>query len=311
MRFRTCFAMMIAALALVYASGCCETQSNPGFPGDSINCSPAPRARRTRTSECEVRGDLVYNLGQGVISNSNAVRLAGGEKNPRGFCLPGGVTSRCTNPLPESCREYVRTDVSPNPARSKAAPPVTVPFGCPPAAPTQSMPPVPAAPAFTVEPAAPQAVVPWEPGVATSAGYCAPVACPVLPESAVVCAPGTNLSECFTLSEEQLRAGPEVFVPASSVPAPAPAPEASAPAAADIPGIPTTGIPAADNGNETPQVTIPPLSEAPTAPASTKAEPLLPVPEVTDRDQVMEAILAKDGSENATVPTVELPPSLN
>ncbi len=57
----------------------------------------------------------------------------------------------------------------------------------------------------------------FESGV-LGAGYCPPDICPV--PNPVLCAPGQNLSECFTLNENQLLNSPQVYVPNAMAPLP-------------------------------------------------------------------------------------------
>lgn len=308
MRSRNTLTAIIAAVTLFCVSGCCETTNTatttavngqPALLGSSTACPPPPAPRTRGVPACgEVKGDLVYNLGCGAISNSSAVRLSGGVEKPNQIRIQGGVNGRC-NPLPDKYLEQLKRNALKTPAPAPAAAP---------------------APAVTQAPVAPPAEQPWEPGVAGS-GYCAPVACPIPADSALVCGPGADgISECFTLSEEQLRTGPELFVPSAAAPA-APVVE-----------------PARVEPAETPQVTIPPLSSAPVptevvevaavvevipapmpapeateakAPATSKYDHIPPVPEVTDMDRAAEAILASDRGEGAALPEVQLPPSLN
>ena len=331
MSIRNTFTMTMAAAALFCVSGCCETtNSQPGL-GGSVNCPP-PRPIRSARTCGEVKGDFVYNLGQGAISNSSAVRLSGGLDNPKGIRVPQSVGFRCPNPPPQSYFDAVRQNTAVPPAPAAPAAPVRQVTNacppsaavCPPAAPVQ-VPAQPAAPALPL----PLSEEPWEPGVAGS-GYCEPMVCPVPTDTAIVCGPGENMSECFTLSEDQLNTGPQVFTPRASAPLDV-APEApvAVPPAPEVPAAPVETkepeLPA-----ETPQVTIPPLSVAPEAaketmpeplpapesavteaPAPAKAEHIPPVPEVTDMEQAAEAILARDNGENSAHPEVKMPPSLN
>lgn len=118
-------------------------------------CPPPPPA-----PSCEVRGDLVYNLGGGVIANSSSVTMSGSSR----------------------------------PARYRKYEPACEP--CPPAA--RPATPVPALPA-----AAP-----------VSAPYdCAAEQCGESPYTALVCESSGFMSACFTLSEEELKAGPELYIP--------------------------------------------------------------------------------------------------
>ena len=68
----------------------------------------------------------------------------------------------------------------------------------------------------------------WVEGGLVSSAYCPPEICPVPNTS--LCAPGMNLSECFTLSENQLLNSPQIYTPDALNPlmplAPTPAPVA-------------------------------------------------------------------------------------
>ncbi len=79
----------------------------------------------------------------------------------------------------------------------------------------QYVPPPPVEPTFAT-------VVPptnsgFEPGV-LGAGYCPPDICPV--PNPVLCAPGQNLSECFTMSENQILNSPQIYTPNAMAPLP-------------------------------------------------------------------------------------------
>lgn len=320
-----------AALALMGALGCCDVTNDgtkcepapavkttgPALLSDTGTCFAAPPpVDRSKIGSCgEVRGDLVYNLGNGAISNSSAARLMGGFEKPRSVRVSGGVPAMC-NPVPEKYYETLRRNAAGRPA--------------PAAAPVAS----PAAPAPVA--ARPADSSPWEPGVAAG-GYCAPVVCPIPADSALVCKPGVGegISDCFTLSDEELRAGPAVIVPGVTEVAPAEQPRAAvdnaAPAAPAVPTETSVAAGPADKyanvdkaealapppelleGTETAAATAP---KAPTAfPVDTavnNAERMPPVPHVTDMDEAVNAILTREqGYKTSSLPEVELPPSLN
>lgn len=78
-------------------------------------------------------------------------------------------------------------------------------------------PPVSIVPQYPMQ--SPLAVPMVAPGSAFDAGlvsssYCPPEICP--PANAIVCGPGQNMSECFTLSENQLLNGPQILTPNAS-----------------------------------------------------------------------------------------------
>lgn len=324
----------LAGLALAGVLGCCDTS---GGGGSSTRCPVPPRPAsiqdgcppilkdsnvvlappigsvkpaKAGPALCgEVRGDLVYNLGGGVISNSKAVLLAGGETGPRAMRVPGGVDARC-NPVPDRYYETLKR----NAANMPAPPPV---FGA-------------AKAVYTPAGSRPD---PWsEPGVASSGAWCAPVACPVHPGSLEVCKPGENVSECFTLSDEELRAGPTVLIPIAGSPLMSAAP--SAPEKVAAPAVETTKkTTAPDKYNgiaakaETPALPVPPVAAVePVKPEAPSAFPsggdsglgdlgvMPPLPMVSDIDDAvgaMDSVLSRDDRPASSLPSVELPPKLN
>lgn len=311
----------LAALAMVAAPGCCETDGKcppstaarpavgmPALLSSSTTCPPPPVAKSLGGSCGEVRGDLVYNLGQGVISNSNAVRLAGGPE-PRATRVPGGVQGRC-NPVPERYYQTLRNAPVAAPVATSAPA-----FG---RVAVQSVPQAPALPA-------PES---FEPGIASADAWCAPVVCPVPIDSAAVCVPGDNLSECFTLSEEQLQAGPSVMIPGGDlnleVPAAVPTPPEASIEKADPVTTDKYGSMAAGEGLPLPSVpetaaggTADETAPVPAAPPTVADVPAPPVegfpavPELSDMEGAigaMDSVLSRDTS---ALPEVELPPKLN
>ncbi len=237
---------------------------------------PAPRG--------EVNGELVYNLGQNMIANSCSVVLVGETRPPTAMRVAGGVEGCCPNKPPERYYQAVRANQVP--PRAPAAP----------------------APA----PAAAVSVAPL-PGQARVEGTASLVAnpppagiCPVLTDSLGLCLPGDGLGACYTLPEGA--GAPELYVP-SAAPAP-------------IAALPTSG--AADKYCPTPAEGIPPppvdVAKAPAAPMQPapqasapagKAESFPPVPQVTDMDAAVDALLTRDGAKAANLPEVQLPPKLN
>lgn len=330
MRHVTVVAGLLSVITLLCAPGCCETSNRPPAPVkndcapllvESITPAPSLCPEPASLPKCsgEVQGEFVYNLGMGVISNTESVRLAGGADKPSRFCLPGGVPGRCTNPVPASYYEAVRAGV-PAPREAKQQPSF--------------------APPSAVIPPAPDAVA-WEPGIAAS-GYCPPVGCVVPVQTSAVCAPEFN---CFTLPEDQASTGPELIVPAQvtyeavvASPEVAASPEiVSAPEqgfssspAAPMPQIPTTdsipelAIPTGGS-SEKYEVIIPPLTTQPESgiesvrpmpPAEAPATPaasLPPVPEVTNTEATLEAapLPPPEGLDTSSLQEVKLPPSLN
>lgn len=277
MRYQTVIAGLFSAVALLCAPGCCETANCP--PASPIEGQPPMLVDAIKPAPClypepaslpgcsgEVRGEFVYNLGMGTIANTSAARLAGGAANPRRFCLPGGVSIRCPNPVPQSYYDAVRAGTpAPKPERKDPASTAAAPFV--------------------------QTAERWEPGIAAS-GYCSPSGVCVDPaqsQSSLVCPPGVD---CFTLPENQAASGPELIVPVWDAPAavttsdtfgavttpaetPAPAtPETPAQGtgtASPMPQIPATGsipelsIPS-EKGSDKLEVVIPPLPAQPSEP---------------------------------------------
>jgi|GEM_PF-6581223 hypothetical protein len=96
------------AAAMLAVSGCCEPQSaqsqyayqsavvplrcttRPARPAAKATANCAPCTTATLRTEGKTR-DLVYDLGCGVIANSNAVTMALGRATPRAFYREGGV----------------------------------------------------------------------------------------------------------------------------------------------------------------------------------------------------------------------------
>ena len=259
MRYMNAIASTAAALALSAVMGCCENNPTTGavncrqpetnvyqplLLSDALNnCPPPPVAKplplQTRG---EVQGALVYNLGQGAISNSNAVLLAGGATKVTPINVPGGVTGRC-NPLPKEYLDILASNQSRLPA------------------------PVPPLPA-SESPTAPEL------GSYDRIGYCAPTICPVPADAALVCQPGDNISDCFTLNEEELRSGPAIYNPVARTEAMPEEP--TAPSAVD-----TSDSSKTETAPEAPQVSS--SSETPTAPQpATEVKTAVAAPQTTD-----------------------------
>lgn len=354
MPIRQIIALGAAAASLSIFLGCCDTTgtgstvsvncppppavsvSSPGLLPEKATCDSGLPIRSKSFPACgEVQGDLVYNLGAGALSNTSAVRLAGGNA-PRAIRVSGGVKGFC-NPVPPRYYETLRRN-----AQGLKTPPVAIP-GLPADMPKSEA--RPAAPIAAVPaPAAPAEIdfdKALEPGLAAG-GYCAPVVCPVLPGSAEVCKPGENLSECFTLTEEELNAGPAPFVPASAVTLPVPpagvtevAPQAAAPAPVKTPDAePTVAVrkqpeaPALDKYlNVSKLEALAPPSDLDreaekladktteakqeTAEPAVAVPPLPPVPQLTDIDASLEDALSGKDYSASSLPEVELPPELN
>lgn len=299
MRSRNKLAGILAAVALACASGCCDpaqtmvvipADGQPALLSESVSCPPPVYPEPAPIPGCsgEVQGELVYNLGMGVISNTDSVRLAGGMEKPRGIRLAGGVAARCTNPVPESYYAAVRAGVpAPSPAPRR----------------------IPAA-TGTVAPVAPENAVPWEPGIAAS-GYCPPLGCAPLPESSEVCPPGAN---CFTLTDEQALAAPETIVP-SAIETPAVTTMPVVPTAESIPEI---AIPT-ESGADKYEVVVPSQGLRPEAGADSLRPAEIPAvpstPGSLDKTPPLSGVNAParqaSAGEEAAHPEVKLPPSLN
>lgn len=369
MNTRKTIHVVVSALALLAVLGCCENQAErpstrpvskadiPPLLTESATCNyvmpesmPAPKPK-SAGARGEVKGDLVFNLGQGVYSNSESVLLAGGAARARSEYIPGGIAGRCANPLPEKYLQILAA--APQPAPLSPAAPVVAP----------------------VDPV-------LEPGAGSGFVVAGSFSCPVHPESAAVCRPVDGLSACFTLTEEQLEAGPAVMVPgavaALELPPPAPveipveAPAAvvampeplpePAPAQVQAPVVANVtdkyehitvtealeppklldapaSAPKVEEKKEVatpaavsnpvevqtvpvamPQVLPPPeelVREASAEAAATDdgikvmTEAMPPIPQVTDMDEAVDAILSRDTSSVRELPSVELPPTLN
>lgn len=330
MRYRTVIAGLFSAVALLCAPGCCETANCPPVTGnegqpailmDSIQPVPSLCPTPSPLPKCtgEVQGEYVYNLGLGTIANTSSARLAGGADKPQRFCLPGGVSIRCPNPVPQSYYDAVRAGTpAPRPERKALAAPTTV-------APVDS----------TSER--------WEPGIAAS-GYCPPSGVCFDPsQSALVCPPGVD---CFTLPEDQATSGPELIVPTWNQPAavtvvdslgvvPAPA-EPETPVATEtstqgkgavspMPHIPATGsipelsIPTEKNSDKL-EVVIPPLPSQPSeSTGSLRPDAWVPTPSVQSDAPPAPAMAGTldavplpppEGLETSAQNEVKLPPSL-
>ncbi|MCD8141339.1 MAG: hypothetical protein LUE17_16515, partial [Planctomycetaceae bacterium] len=105
----------------------------------------------------------------------------------------------------------------------------------------------------------------WEPGTFPSS-YCPPEICP--PSVPIVCAPGQNLSDCFTMNEYQLLNSPQIYVPDAMKPLPIAVQPAAMPNTALInPPVPATPAP---------QFPAAPPQVPPQAPATGSARPVAP-----------------------------------
>lgn len=213
--------------------------------GGAARCRPVPSAgieRRAKpvppATACEVRGDLVYNLGGGAAANSSSVAMSESSR-------------------PSRFRRY-----------GTACEP------CPPAA----------------KPAAP---IPAEPAAsaAPTAFDCAARQCGESSYSRLVCESSEFMSACFTLTEEELNAGPEIYIPGVLS---AEALSGAAPAAIDPPAkaVDTTEDEATDRSTavaDEPEATL----EAPAAIAS--------------RPEAVEAVESKETATALTpLPTVDV-----
>lgn len=105
-------------------------------------------------------------------------------------------------------------------------------------------------------------------------GYCPPEVCPV--PVPIVCAPGQNLSECFTMNEYQMLNSPQVYTPEAMRPLPIAVQPSVMPSTALInpsaPPVPTAPIaPAAPAARQIPVAA--PAPAAPVAPAAPAVAP--------------------------------------
>lgn len=329
--------LMTMALSL---AGCCPTEGQtcppagppkPPKPAKASICRPAPAASAARAGDCahltqagqagllgdsgrtyappielparcapqgEVQGEVAYNLGQGVITNSCAVQLAGGARQATAIKVPGGVRN-CCNPPPDRYYAAVAANRAPVPPAPAA-----------PAAPATRVASV-AAPAFPAAPAA-------EGTAALIANPPPPGICPVLTDSLGLCLPGDNLGQCYTLPEGTETSGPELYRPAD----PAPVAQVAAPVAAPAaPVAPPPAVAGKYAGVAATEIPAPPAEKA--VPAKTavvavrnggasgaKTESFPPVPEVTDMDAAVDALLSGDAGKTSSLPSVELPPKL-
>lgn len=133
------------------------------------------------------------------------------------------------------------------PPASVGCPPSTV--GCPPSAAPYATPCAPAP--------CPPAVAP----VAYPPANCPPEICP--PAYAPVCQPGQNMSECFSMNDQQLMTGPQVYTPNAMTPLPIAAPTA----------MPQLSVPGQVQAPAAPAL---PQAQAPRAEPQGKYEALLP-----------------------------------
>lgn len=315
----------IAALALA-ASGCCATTATRADAGAMRKSTPLAECGAVQASperweiktgspaiRCgEVGGELVYNLGQGVTSNSRAVTLCGSSQ-PRALrltCAPAAIAGRnAVGPCPTAvCQPAPETTAlsqsggqlqgtcSTLPEEQAALKPAAAPdalqLKTAVAMPTAPSPAVAdtASAAVTVEtvevmemvPAAAPAA-PTEPAAATAA---APATAPVkAPELTIIPARSTILDKYNNVSKKDALTPPPNLVSSAPVAAP-------------------TEIPAP-----------PPELLNPTAKQSAK-EGFPPIPEVTDMDAAVDALLSRentlrDTSGASSLPAVELPPNLN
>ncbi len=162
----------------------------------------------------------------------------------------------------------------------------------------------------------------WEPGTFPSS-YCPPEICP--PSVPIVCAPGQNLSECFTMSEYQLLNSPQIYVPEAMKPLPIavqPAampntallnPTAPAVAAPQFPAAPPQVPPQAPAAGSVRPVAPPALpalaAPAPQVGGTSKYEALVPPAQITrpSRPEVsMPAPLSNGSTMPQIAPTQEI-----
>lgn len=184
----------LAAAALLFAGGCAcvsnaptpssepLSKDGPALLADSgqfVAAEPKP-CSPTKRAASEVRSELVYNLGGDVVANSLSITMAGGYDKPRPFERPGGV-DYCCNPVPQRYFDTLEAN------RNKPV-------------------------AIAVAPTSPVVNVPPGYRVVSSSGGV--VAAPVVADEPKVAA-GPGLSDAFTLTEEELRRGPEIYYPRS------------------------------------------------------------------------------------------------
>ncbi len=296
-----------SALAALLSLGCCQTQT----------CAPTKT-----TCSGEVRGEVVYRLNGGITTNSNAVRLAGSTGSFG--CIPcsawgGRQITRYADRFQEAPGQA--------PATLDSLPRSQQP--CQPATFTS-------APSGLVE--APLVSTP----LATN---CQPVV-GALPDSfeSVVCAPNSNMSDCFVLPEQpetpaasdlqmpnggildvlgDMQTGSEVKQTQSAPDEPAAKSETPAAIdpivkndpiekAADLPvtDIPEKAVEKAEQPSTTPAPEI--KENVPETPLSSKAEidEMPPVFREGTTDDAAEEILSTAKSPIDGLPQIELPPDL-
>ncbi len=170
--------------------------------------------------------------------------------------------------------------------------------------------------------------------------------CPVPTDTAGLCIPGEFMSECFTLTEEEKRNGPNIYVPGTNSKYDArlditmPVPPAELPAASSAASTPAVAAPAEPASTDSipsapgtdpaekaealdavdalaapvPAPEIAPTTTAPLAPppevADEPVSALPPVPVVSDLNQVAESVTPTP-SDPSNLPEVVLPPKLN